>query len=311
MMWRWPRFKHWPLVLVWQRNCCNGRLFLRQLLTCFSILTFMLALPGVAAGQEEDSGELVNFAYAAVIGTGLYQVGDRDIYIFRMPFSYTLKRKQSSDPGAKNNELRWILPVTLGLYNFSPDLENGLPSPSDIGTISFLPGLEATWRRPSGWQVRSYLQLGAGADLDRDEFSAIFTGGIKGHYDIVPMTGEQMGIRYGHGIQWAGYNPETGPDDSLGIASLGLEFRWLQPWRLQDRNTNLGLMIYGNYYFDGARFINVFDPDVTIKREVTVGFSIGGDPHFRLLGLNFERLGVGFKTGPNLRAITVFSSFPF
>jgi hypothetical protein len=284
---------------------------LRQLLTCFSILTFMLALPGVAAGQQRDSGELVNFAYSAITGTGVYRVGDRDIYVFRLPFSYTLKSKKPSDPSAKNSELRLMLPVTFGLYNFSPDLENGLPSASDIGTISFLPGLEATWRRPSGWQIRPYFQLGAGMDMERDEFSAIYTAGIRGQYDIVPMTETQMGIRYGHGIQWAGYNPEIGPRDTLGIASLGLEFRWPQQWRLLDRNTNLGLMIYGNYYFDQARFLNIFDDGIGVEREVTVGFSIGGDPHFQLLGVNFERLGVGFKAGPNIRAITVFSSFPF
>ena len=69
---------------------------------------------GNAAGSESEPGEgALNFAYATVLGTGAYQVGERSVYVLNLPFFATL---QAPDEHQWGVEL--LLPLTLGVHDF-------------------------------------------------------------------------------------------------------------------------------------------------------------------------------------------------
>lgn len=282
---------------------------LRALLAAL-LLTASASSSHAQGADKIDSGELVNFAYAAILGTGAYRVGARDIYVFRVPLSWT-QREAAVNSSVLKPGIKWLFPITMGLYNFSPNFDIEIPETDDIGTISFLPGIELHYPRESGWQLRPYAQYGAGYDRERSEWSQIYAAGIKGRYDIVPLGVDTLGVTYGHRLVLAGYSPEVGSKDSLGYFSAGMDIRWPQQWRFLDRNTFIGVSAYGNLYFDDAEFINIIEAPDTVKREFTLGLSIGGDPFYELMGVRWERMGIGFKFGPNIRALTLFTSFPF
>ncbi len=212
------------------KRCSRSSAATRYVLTGLAVLTLCGSAAHAQTATPFAERELVNFSYSAIMGTGYYRVADRDIYVFRIPFSLNRRDAQVRDDGTRERGLRWIMPLTLGVYNFSPDLENGLPEPDDIGTVTVLPGIETTWLRPSGWRVRATAQLGAGLDMERDEWTTIVAAGLRGRYELRPMTADQAGISYGQGILWSRFDPDTGERDSLGLIALGMEARWLQSW---------------------------------------------------------------------------------
>jgi hypothetical protein len=267
---------------------------------CFSAVTYAQEI------ELREAEELVNYAYSAVLGTGYYKVGDQSVYVFTLPFS----RTQWKAGDGHQYGFEWLLPVSFGLNDFSWD--DPIPDDGeDVGTISFLPGIELHFPLQSGWQLRPYAQYGFARDISNDEWSSVYTGGLKARYDLRQLTFNKMGITWGNRISLAGFNPEFSDSESLGLYSMGLDFRWPQTWRLFDRAAWLGVYVAGNFYFSDADFKDVADDTESIGHEYTIGLSIGGMRDFELLGMEFERMGVGYRFGPNIRAITIFGSFPF
>jgi len=284
---------------------------LARTLALLPVLFALINSPPSRADAADNSAEVVNYAYSAIIGTGFYKVADRDIYVVRMPFSGRGREANAPQDGSRPYEIRWLLPVTLGLYDFDPGDIEELPGAGNIGTITALPGIGAEVYRPSGWRLKSFAQYGAGRDLDNNLWSTLYAAGATGSYPVRPLSHDSFGITFGQGFTLAGSDTEKGRRTSLGYVSMGLDFRFRPKWRLLDRTPYLGLSVWGDLYFRKARFLGIFDKPEEISRVYTIGLSIGGEPAFEALGIRFNRLGVGVKFGPNVRALTVFSSFPF
>jgi hypothetical protein len=256
--------------------------------------------------ETRQSEELVNYAYSAILGTGYYKVGDQKVYVFSLPFS----RTQWNAGEGRRYGFKWLLPVSFGLNDFdwdAPIPDNG----DDVATISFLPGMELHFPLQSGWHFRPYAQYGFARDISNDEWATVYTAGVKARYDIRPLTHDSIGITWGNRISVAGYNPEFSDSESLGSYSMGLDFRWPQKWQLFNRTAWLGIFVAGNLYFSDAEFKDIIDDNDSISREFIVGLSVGGMRDFELLGFEFERMGLGYRFGPNIRAITLFGSFPY
>ncbi len=60
-------------------------------------LWLLLAAP--VGRPEAQSPAAVNFAYATVLGTGVYQAGERRVYVLNMPFHRTLRTPSGDRPG--------------------------------------------------------------------------------------------------------------------------------------------------------------------------------------------------------------------
>ena len=127
----------------------------------------------------EDDQDLINWYYAATFGTGIYTAGDRTVGVLKIPVSRTL-RKSSDDQWG----LRLILPVTIGVYDFSFDsvVEDGLPD--RLNTLSFVPGLEFEKRIVPRWLLKPYASAGAGWELGGDESAVIYDVGLRSRYRL-------------------------------------------------------------------------------------------------------------------------------
>ena len=265
-----------------------------------------------AAGQDApEPGELVNFAYSAILGTGYYRVGERSIYAFRIPLAWRVREPRLRDDGTAAPGKSWVLPISIGLIDFSPDLEEGLPSIDNVAAVTLLPGVEFDWDRPSGWKVRTNFNFGASFDLESDERAGVMELTARGTYELRPMRSDSIGLTYGHRLTSTAYKPENRSRNSLGYFSLGLDARWLQNWQILDRTAVLGAVIYGDFFYRSAGFAIPEESLEEIDRVFTVGISVGAARDFEVLGIGFDRVGLGYRFGPGVRALTLFTDFPF
>jgi len=112
------------------------RLMLRA---CLPIALLAGAFSPLSRAQELLSGDeqnVVNFAFATQLGSGVYSVSGRTLQIYRLPFGHTLKSTDDSGFGIK-----LTLPVTLGFLDFElQDVANGTlghqcPDPANKPTV--------------------------------------------------------------------------------------------------------------------------------------------------------------------------------
>jgi hypothetical protein len=258
-----------------------------------------------ATTDAPESEDLLHYSYSTILGTGWYKVGDRRVALLEAPFFWQLRDT------AENTRIgyRILLPVAAGFYNFAS--EAPIPDSDDVATLSFVPGLELLIPIAEDWLIKPYGQLGFGMDIQSSENAAIYAGGIKARYQAAEMTFETPGITYGIKGDIAGYSPENGNNDKLGVLAFGFDVQFPLNTRIGNRLNFIGLSLYGNYYYTEAEFANFIDDTDEVESDVTVELSLGGKPDFELMGVPFERLGLGYRRGGELRAITLVTSFPF
>jgi hypothetical protein len=177
--------------------------------------------------------------------------------------------------------------------------------------LSFVPGLELHFPLPHGWQLRPYAQIGYAFDLGSSESATVYAAGIKARRQFVPLQSDRIGLTAGIKGVAAGYNPENANSNSLGYFSAGFDMQWPIAWRPKGQMTYLGLSLYGNYYYETARFSNVVDRADDSEREITIALALGFAAEHKILNIPFDRIGIGYKRGDDLRAILLVTEFPF
>jgi hypothetical protein len=267
------------------------------LCACFSPLTAL-------AQQADDvsAEQLVNYTYSSILGTGVYSVGDQTATVFQFPFYVDTSEATVDEAG-----IRVLLPVSLGFFDF--DFEEILEIDSDsVATMTFLPGLELRYIVKPNWMLKPYLQMGMGTDFTSKSSSFIYAGGIR---SLSVYDWGNTRISLGGELTAAGYNPPEGSSDNLGLLSMGLDFRFPTKWQMMDRGWYIHAHTIGYYYFEEINFQGVFDDEDAIARELEFGLSIATNIPVNILGLEFDRIGLGYRFGGPLKAITLVTNFPF
>jgi hypothetical protein len=269
----------------------------------FALGILSFATDSLAQSVDEDEN-VVNFAYAVVFGTGVYKVQDQKAFVFRVPFSYQLREPSSERPGMKI-----LLPALAGYYDYDYDkiLEGDLPG--DAATLSFVPGLELEYVMSERWRLKPYGQFGFGRDLKNDENAWIYVGGVKSHYRI-PYEGRFRFALGSAGI-FTGYDPDDGSNQSLGVLGLGLDA--VYPWNISlfGKRTNLANYLIYYWYLDSPGFEQVDDQTKSVNGELEWGVALGFEEPPKLLGFEFERIGLGFRYGSDIKGIRLVTDFPF
>jgi hypothetical protein len=112
----------------------------------------------------------VPYAFAAELGSGVYDFGGRTLQVYRLPISWSLRDAQPGENGTGVVGWRLRVPVTAGFLNFKTQdiLEGHLPSGIDM--VSVAPGMEWEFLPREGWSVRPYVEGGlifaSGSNVD-------------------------------------------------------------------------------------------------------------------------------------------------
>jgi hypothetical protein len=270
------------------------------------LFLLVLATQPVEAQQvaAEDAGTLVHYAYAPLLGTGLYRIGDQSAFVFSIPIGY-----QRREPAAEKPGIYLHLPVSIGLYDF--DFEGIIETRTeDIATVSFVPGVEMQYLVRENWLLKPFANLGWGTDLANDDSAWIYAFGLR---SLTDFHLEQVTLSLGAEYLWSGYDPKEGSSDHINRFGLGLNARFPLHWRIGDGDASLMAHAIVYYYANELQFPSTRGQGDTfdVRREYELGMALGRDPGIAILGIEFDRVGIGYRFGDKLSAIVLVGSFPF
>ena len=268
------------------------------------LLAWVCVTAALAEQQKDDSRNVVNYSYAVVFGTGAYTVNDQTAFVFRAPFSYTVREPTPDRPG-----LKWLLPALVGYYDYGYDKIVEANLPGDAATLGFVPGAEFEYIMTERWRLKPYGQLGIGRDIENKENAGIVVAGITSHYRI-PYAGKWR-FSLGNSVVYTGSDPDDGSYQSMGILGVGMDM--VYPWQLSVLGKDTALANYLIYYsyIDHPGFEQGDQSTESISGEIEWGVALGFDKPLSLFGLEFERIGLGFRYGDDIKGVRLVSDFPF
>lgn len=274
-------------------------------LPIFPGLIFLL---GLTAGRIE--AQLVfeaepNYMFAAVLGSGVYQIEDSSLTVVRVPLSMRL---DETTPG----EGQWnlLLPFTVGYASLDPDDAIDSWLPSEFGSFSFIPGIEYRKQVGDHLLLKPFAQLGGGYDFNNDTVSGLVVGGARAIWSI--DLNKQWDLRLGTSIQWATEWRESGRgSSSFGLYELGFDLRRQLPWSICNRCLNGSVYGLWRHFGNGLNIANTPSVDLGVDDLFEIGFSVGADEGIDLFGYDLRRVSIGWVTGSEVNAITFGTSFPF
>ena len=246
---------------------------------------------------------IVHFSYSALFGTGVYQVEDRTVAVVRVPISWELREPTREKPG-----IRFSAPITFGIDQFDLDSIIGILVEDQFASVSVLPGVTFSYPVRSNWMVDVSGHLGAGRDMTANENSMIYGARAGTRYTIENPV---YPVNLGADILFAGHSPEDAK--SRGITRFGIGADMKIPLNGTSNGSPLFLnpQLVAYYYSREVEFLSPVDDLQTLRAEYQVGLALGRERPVKLLGLEFDRIGIAYRFSKDLEAIKLFVGFPF
>jgi hypothetical protein len=256
----------------------------------------------VVLQQSQNIDHLFNWYYASVYGTGYYKIGEESVAVVRLPFAHTLRQATDDQWG-----LRLTLPVSGAFADF--DLrEFDLGRVSTAG-MSFVPGLEVVIPLSPAWTVKPFASLGMGRDFHHDSNALIYSVGATTVYQQ-PISDSVLSALGGK-LVYAGYQ-SGGERSILGALAIGGDLGFPLAMEISGRQAILGTTLIGTVYFNNLDFLMPGSPREEVSHEVEVALTLGARRPFEVLGIGFDRFGLGYRWGSDgLRGVRLVGSFPF
>ena len=264
----------------------------------------LVAMVIPSASWAAESG-VPNFAYSIFTGTGVYEINDRTIYVFRAPLSFDLSEIDIENE--QTTGVRLLLPVAVGVTQFDDDDDIGDFNAEDVQSFSIVPGLEFPIALSSEWQLSPFAQVGVGVDAKSDSESRIWGTGVRTRWQ--PNTTPNW--LFGGEFLWAGNNPNNDQDATdFTRWGLGTEYRLETEQVLLGRKLSWHFRLIQWYFSDAVEFEQPLEVD-ELNSATEVGVAIGVNKPFNILGYQAQQLGIGYEWADDYRAITFFTTFPF
>jgi hypothetical protein len=256
----------------------------------------------VVQQRAQDVDQLFNWYYASAYGTGYYKIGEESVAVLRLPFAYTLRPATEEQWG-----LKLTLPVVGAFADF--DLrEFDLGRVSTAG-MSFVPGLEAWIPLNARWTLKPFASLGMGREFQRDSSAIIWSLGTTTVYN--QPIGDRLQSALGGKLVFAGYQ-SGGEKSILSALSIGGDLGIPLNAEFSGRQAVLGAQLIGTVYFNDIEFLLPASGTKEVSSELEVALTLGVRRPFEVLGVGFDRIGLGYRRGSDgLRGVRLVGSFPF
>ena len=269
----------------------------------------ILAEPGASAQSALRASEeqLINYAFATQLGSGVYDVSGRTLQIYRVPFSYSFSEPAPDRPG-----VRLTLPVTLGLLDFEPRdvLETGLPDSFD--SLSFVPGIELDFALSRRWHFLPFGEYGRAWDLGSDVDAEVYSFGA--HATGLWSTDWFHSLRVDIGVTYTAVEPEqpVHKDDVL-LVEIGLEGLDALAVSVAGYALDWGPYALVQAFVDAAEEPLDRAPQSADPYQFEVGVTLGTreDVTVWQIPLGRFRIGVGYRFGDDLDVWRLVFGSPF
>lgn len=285
---------------------------LRYLATVLSLSAALALGPPSLRAQEhqtkpvqERSGDVINYAYAATFGSGVYAVAGRSVQIYKVPFSHRLRRLGEHRWGATLQ-----FPVTLGFYDFKARdvLDSGLPE--DVETITFVPGVEFQVPLGRDWSLEPFAHAGVGKDFSGGGWTYIYSAGVRSYYRL-PWRWRRTETTLGNDLYYVGHTIHGARSGGLFAVETGLDLRWPLRWTIRGRRTDASLYVANYLYLNDVEFARQKAEPLVIDSEYEVGVTFGREKPWRLGFVRIPRVGLSYRFGDDLSAVRLTLGYPF
>jgi hypothetical protein len=250
---------------------------------------------------SRDEQNVVNFAFATQLGSGVYSVSGRTLQIYRLPFSHSLKSTDDSGFGVVLS-----LPVTLGFYDFElQDVANG-DVPTRVDGVSFVPGLTLVFEVRPGWKLEPHVEAGISRARDADADATVYAGGLVSLYEF---GGKGFDWQLRNDLTFAGVdlNGSAGTDRFTRFQTV------VTARRPVNRNSRVDYLVYA------LSDIYVDQPDGPVDSaerggsslQYEIGITLGSSGRRRIWHIPVPRFGIGYRFGSNLDVFRIVIGTPF
>jgi len=270
------------------------------------LASFLLAAaPSTAVRAQSllsgDEQNVVNFAFATQLGSGIYSVSGRTLQIYRLPFGHTIR---TTDEGAFGIEL--TLPVTLGFFDFElQDIDDG-ELPTSVDSLGFVPGLTLVFDLQPDWTLEPYVEAGIARAADVSAHANVYAVGVASLYEFD-----------GQGFDWLLRNDLVlagvelrGTSGSDRMARLQTVLTASRPFA---RDSDVDYLVYAlnEYYVDqpGGPVDSAVQGGRSMQYEV--GITLGWRETRHVWNIPLPRVGVGYRFGSNLDVFRIVFGAPF
>jgi hypothetical protein len=253
----------------------------------------------IAAEPPEEVLPQGNFAFAHRLGSGIYEISGRTVQVYRLPFEW-----QWREPSERHAGVMVTVPLTLGFFDFKPELllEQGLPT--DVSTMALVPGLRWNFTAGNAWQVSPFIEAGVARDRRNDRNSQVFTAGLEAERTDPSRFGP---LRQKYSAIYAlSSTDEVGRDSLVQIVS-GLEVQ--RELRRSPGRKPWGYAPYAALRWypqpPGAPLLAVRSAQRVAPLQAEVGIMFGPLEPVRIGRFTLPRVGLSYRVGRDLEAISL------
>lgn len=273
----------------------------RQAVCLAAVLMGLICIRPAAAADDRAAAITVNHAFATELGTGIYDLGGREIFVLSLMPSRDLRAPRGPRPG-----VRLVLPVTAGSFDFRPDDPLGSGLPSRIDSFSVMPGVEFDFARPGDWTLTPWARAGASFGEGLGD-AWLYGAGLR-------LTGAwekgDLGLARRHDISVVVVDYRAlAPTDAFVRQRNALDLR--RPTLPLGRRHRLLAGLY-------AILDIVPDPPEApagagrpTPVQLEVGFTFNTDPRVKVGPLRWPRLGLGYRAAGDLSGWRIVFGAPF
>jgi hypothetical protein len=258
-----------------------------------------------AADPTPTDTRFANYAFASELGSGVYEISGRTIQVYQIPLSFTIRPAKLQEPPPGIN---FVLPVTVGFFNFQSEDVLHLKIPTDIGALSLEPGVQLDYWRSDQWHLYPYVKVGATVASAARVNALIYGVGIRSDYEFYELGGTGL---WRAEINHAGVHYLDGalPNDSFTRLRDGAELRHDVGVSIGERQLELGPYGLVDVYFDAPSGPATGISARTI--QVEAGLMLGVRPMWKIYGIALPRLGVGYRQAGQLSGWRLVIGDPF
>lgn len=267
------------------------------------LLTTVVALLPMLAGAAEDgvAASTINHAFATELGTGVYDMGGRNIFVVRFTPAYELRAAREGRPG-----LRLVAPIAAGSFDFNPFDSIEAEVPDRVDSFSLMPGVEMDFLQGNDWVLTPWLRVG-GSFSDGQSDGLMYGAGARltwqGKRGKVEMQRlhelSLVTIDYSAAI----------PDDRFLRLRNALDLRQ-QFFRVTPtRRLMAGLYAIVDIVPDPPELPAEAGEQSVIQMEL--GFTLNAEPRPRIGRWRWPRLGFGYRAAGEFSGWRIVVGAPF
>lgn len=120
----------------------------------------------------------------------------------------------------------------------------------------------------------------------------VYMGGLRslGSYQLGAFT-----IGLGAALTVLEQRPQSrGENTGVGVIDLGLDVRRALDMQLRGQPLELSVFAIASHYYNDLDLLSIRDDDFHIKRTYEIGLTMGTAKPLRLLGMDWQRVGMGY-----------------